>query len=74
MDYNLLIFAVLGGILLVAIISTTINHRKKTKSNQQTCVVCRGMGFRVTYTSKPIPPCKKCNGTGYVSKSERREN
>ena len=41
---------------------------KKKKSNQEPCVSCRGMGFVPTYTSKPIPPCKRCNGTGYVEK------
>ncbi len=65
-EYNLGIVVVLGIILLVAVISTIYNHNKKTKSNQETCVSCRGMGFMPTYTSKEIPPCKRCNGTGYV--------
>lgn len=68
MDYNLAVWIVLGGVLVIAIVSTILNHYKKTKSNQETCISCRGMGFRMTYTSKPIPPCKKCNGTGYVDK------
>jgi len=68
MDYKLLIFAVLGVILVIAIASTIINHKKKTKSGQQVCMVCKGVGFQMTYTSKPIPPCKKCKGTGYLKK------
>jgi len=68
MDVNIWIFIVIGIVLLIAIISTVINHRKKTKSNQKMCISCRGIGFRMTYTSKPIPPCRKCNGTGYVNK------
>jgi len=67
-EYNLGIVVVLGIILIIAIISTIINHRKKTSSNQETCTSCRGMGFMPTYTSKPIPPCKRCNGTGYVKR------
>ncbi|MGY5146598.1 MAG: hypothetical protein ACW9W4_01155 [Candidatus Nitrosopumilus sp. bin_7KS] len=67
-EYNIVIVAVLAIILIIAIISTVFNHRKKTSSNQETCVSCRGMGFIPTYTSKPIPPCKRCNGTGYVDK------
>jgi hypothetical protein len=62
------IFTVFGILPIIAIISTLINHRKKTKSNQKMCISCRGIGFKMTYTSKPIPPCKRCNGTGYVSK------
>lgn len=68
-EYNLGIALVLGIIFAIAIISTMINHHKKTKSNQETCPSCRGIGFTMTYTSKPIPPCKKCNGTGYIPKS-----
>lgn len=71
MDYQLGIFIVLGVLLAAAIVSATINHYKKTKSNQETCIACRGMGFMVTYTSRPIPPCKRCNGTGYVKKQNK---
>ena len=67
-EYNLAIIVVLGIILFLAIMSTVINHRKKIKSNQETCISCKGMGFTPTYTSKPIPPCKRCNGTGYVKR------
>jgi len=67
-DYKLGIWVVLGGILAIAIASTLINHNKKKKSNQEICISCRGIGFMPTYTSKPIPPCKRCNGTGYVKK------
>ncbi len=49
-DINLGIWIMLGSILLVAIISTLINHRKKTKFNKIMCIKCNGMGFR-----KPIP-------------------
>lgn len=68
MDYNLGIMVVLGILLTVAIVSSTINHLKKTRSGKDTCTVCRGMGFMPTYTSKTIPPCRKCSGTGYVNK------
>jgi DnaJ-class molecular chaperone len=68
-DYNLGIVTVLGILLTVAIISTIINHQRKTRLNQDTCAACRGMGFMPTYTSKAIPPCRKCNGTGYVDKN-----
>ena len=71
MDYQLGIFIVLGVLLAVAIVSATINHYKKTKANQETCISCRGMGFIMTYTSRPIPPCKRCNGTGYVNKQKK---
>ncbi|MGY5147926.1 MAG: hypothetical protein ACW9W4_08005 [Candidatus Nitrosopumilus sp. bin_7KS] len=43
LEYNIVIVAVLAIILIVAIISTVNNHRKKTSSNQETCVSCRGM-------------------------------
>ena len=69
LEYNIGVVVVLGCILAAAIVSTVINHRKKTKSNQEPCPSCRGMGFTMTYTSKPIPPCKKCRGTGYIPKS-----
>ncbi|MCH9658332.1 hypothetical protein K0U27_06500 [archaeon] len=62
------IFIVFGTLLAVAIVSTLINHRKKTKLSQKMCISCRGVGFMMTYTSKPVPPCRKCNGTGYVDK------
>ncbi|QLH04261.1 hypothetical protein C5F49_02230 [Nitrosopumilus oxyclinae] len=68
LEYNIAIVVILGIVLLIAIISTVKNHRKKTNSNQETCISCRGMGFIPTYTSKPIPPCKRCNGTGYVDR------
>ena len=68
LEYNVLIVAVLGVILIAAIASTIINHRKKTGSDQETCISCRGMGFIPTYTSKSIPPCKRCDGTGYVDR------
>ena len=68
MDYNLGIWIVLGILLLIAIISTIINHNKKIKSNQIPCPACRSMGFNMTYTSRAVPSCKKCNGTGYVNK------
>ena len=71
MDYNLTIWVVLGGLIIIAIISTTINHYKKTKSNQETCIACREMGFTMTHTSCPIPPCKRWNGTGYVNKQKK---
>ena len=61
MDYS-------GNIVHVTFISTMINYRRKTRSNQDTCAACRGMGFMPTYTSKVIPPYRKCNGTGYVDK------
>ena len=69
MDYNLAIGVVFGGLLLVGIVFTVINHRKKTKSNQVACTRCRGIGFRMRYTWKSVPHCKKCNGTGYVDKN-----
>jgi len=31
---------------------------KKIKSNQETYIACKSMDFTMTYTSKPIPPCK----------------
>ena len=34
-EYNLGIVIVIGGILSIAIMSAILNHRKKTKSNQQ---------------------------------------
>ena len=68
MDYKLGIGIFFGCLLIIAIISTVRNHYKKKKSDQETCVLCRGMGFVPTYTSKAIPPCKRCNGTGYVDK------
>ncbi len=67
-EYDLGIVVILGIILSIAIISPVSNHRKKTKSNQESCPSCRGIGFTMTYTSKSIPPCQKCNGTGYVIK------
>jgi hypothetical protein len=67
LDYKIGVFIVLGVVLIIAILSTVISHRKKTKDQQKICPSCRGMGFIPTYTSKPIPPCKKCNGTGYVN-------
>ena len=70
MDYNLGIWIVLGILLLIAIISTIINHNKKTKSNPIPCPACRNMGFNMIYTSRPIPSCKKCDGTGYVDKNK----
>ena len=69
MEYNIAIWSVFGMVLVVGIILTVINHRKKTKSNQVTCASCRGISFRMTYTWKPVPPCKKCHGTGYVDKN-----
>ena len=66
LEYNVAIIIALGGILAIAITSTIINHRKKSKSKQHMCTVCGGVGFFMAYTSKPIPPCKRCNGTGYV--------
>ena len=69
MDYIIAVWSVLGVLLLVGIGFTVVNHRKKTKLNQVSCPSCRGMGFRMTYTSKAIPPCKKCQGTGYVDKN-----
>ena len=68
LDYKLGVGIFFGILLLVAIVFTLVNHRKKTKSNKTICVACRGMGFNFVYTSKPVPPCKKCNGTGYVNK------
>ena len=68
MDYQLLVWIILGTLLVISIISVLINHNKKTKSNQEVCTSCRGMGFIMTYTSRPIPPCTKCNGTGYLTK------
>ena len=54
-DINLEIWIVMGSILLIAIISTLINHRKKTKSHKTMCIRCRGIGFKTTYTSEKIP-------------------
>ncbi len=56
-EYDLGIVVILGIILSIAIISPVSNHRKKTKSNQESCPSCRGIGFTMTYTSKSIPPC-----------------
>jgi hypothetical protein len=67
-EASLGIFVVLGLLLIVAIISTLINHRKKTKLDQKMCISCRGIGFRMTYTGNPVPSCRKCGGTGYVEK------
>lgn len=69
-EYKVGIVIALGILLGIAIISTILNHRKKTKADQKPCISCRGMGFIPTYTSKPIPPCKRCNGTGYVDESK----
>lgn len=57
-DYKLGIWIAVGSILVIAIISTIVNHNKKKKSNQEPCISCRGMGFIPTYTSKSIPPAK----------------
>ena len=72
MDYNLGIWIVFGILLLIAIVSTIINHNKKTKQNQIPCPGCRSMGFNMTYTSRPIPSCKKCHGTGYIKKEKTK--
>lgn len=69
LDYKIAIYIGLGILLIIAMVSTVVNHRKKIKTKQKPCVSCRGMGFIPTYTSKPIPPCKRCNGTGYVDES-----
>jgi DnaJ-class molecular chaperone len=66
MEYQIRMFLSAWIVLGIVIGIILIRHfSRKTKSSNQLCKQCNGMGFIMSANNDP-PPCLNCNGIGYL--------